>query len=170
MSKLKYLFLIVIGSLAAAFICHTFWIEPFCHITYAAWNLTTATIGGFTSSIAADPSTALMASGGSIIAVGGLAYKALGSLKDKFSKQVSEISVSANNKIQQIKDQKDQLQTANDALTLKIEELENLPDPTEALKKNLDKTNHYKIKSISYNLRILKAIGNNDHAARRSRL
>ena len=85
-----------------------------------------------------NPAAVAMGAIPAITAVGGLAWKAVSSIKDRAKTEVYDIASKANDKVNEASTQVTQLTEQKEALALKITELESIPNDAQELMKTIN--------------------------------
>ena len=111
-----------------------FFFNPLNIITTTIQPLIETTV----TQISANPTAVLTGVIPTVCAVGGVAWKALSSIKNRAKDEVNQIAVNANSQVQDSQNQVLQLQTEKQGLETKIAELESLPNDAEELLKSLN--------------------------------
>lgn len=87
--------------------------------------------------VSANPTAILTGAIPAVCAVGGVAWKAISSIKNRAKTEVNQIAMNANSQVQDAQNQVLQLQTEKSELAAKVEAYENMPNDTAALQQTL---------------------------------
>ena len=94
-------------------------------------------VSGVASQVGENPLAVAAGVIPTVTAVGGLAWKAVSSIKDRAKDEVNQIAVNANSQVQDYQTQAAQLSAEKDLLQQKVAELESMPNDALEIQKTL---------------------------------